>query len=167
MVIHVCSMNSFLFTDDIVSDNYHNNGKMNFVTTLMLSVLSNLIGKIISFIFVKLAKFAIYFDAIEQEVKNEKDFVNVCRKVIPLVRVKLFFFFVLEYIVFACFFYYVTIFCIVYRNNQIKWISDCITRICVSIILSFVICVIGSMIKVIGIKNQSKVLYNISIYINE
>ena len=39
--------NAFLYTDEVVSNKYHNNGKLDFIVSLTLSLLSNIINSII------------------------------------------------------------------------------------------------------------------------
>ena len=36
-----CTFNSILFSDDVISSNYHNGGNMNFALTYSLSILSH------------------------------------------------------------------------------------------------------------------------------
>ena len=48
------SMNSLLFSDSVVSQNYHSEGNMSFFTSTLLSFLSNIISLIISYLFVYL-----------------------------------------------------------------------------------------------------------------
>ena len=41
--------NALLYTDEVVSNKYHNNGELNFIVTLILSLLSNIITSIICY----------------------------------------------------------------------------------------------------------------------
>lgn len=158
-------MNSLLFSDEVVSDNYHNNGKMNFLTSLFLSVASTIIGNIISMVFVKLSTFAIYFETVHDEIKNERFFLEICRRIIPFVKKKLVVYIILDTIMLLFFLYYVSIFCIVYRNNQMKWFIDCITGVCTSIITTFIISIVAAIVRSIAIKRRSLVIYKLSQYI--
>ena len=42
-------INALLYTDDIASEKYHNNGKLNFITSIILSLSSNVVSYIIIF----------------------------------------------------------------------------------------------------------------------
>ena len=55
--------NAFLYSDDIVSEKYHNKGKLNFIISLLLSLISNIITNIICY-------FLNYSKSIEDKVED-------------------------------------------------------------------------------------------------
>ena len=128
------TMNSLLFSDDVVSQNYHSEGRMSFLTTTLLSILSNVISIIISFIFVHLSQYTIYFEAIDEETLNDESYCKICSKILKYMKMKLIFYFLLSLIFILAFWYYVTLFCIIYHNNQVNWIIDCVTGIGMSLL---------------------------------
>ena len=159
------TMNSLLFSDSVVSDNYHNNGKMNFLTSIVLSIVSSLIGNIISKIFVDLSTFSIYFETVHEEIKSERFFIEICSRIIPFVKKKLAVYIILDTVMLLFFIYYVSIFCIVYKNNQMKWFIDCLTGVCTSIIITFILSILAAIVRSIAIKRRSLVIYKLSQYI--
>ena len=44
------TMNCLLYSDDVVSEKYNNNGELSMITSLSLSIISNIISSIINFI---------------------------------------------------------------------------------------------------------------------
>ena len=82
---------------------------------------------LISFIFVHLSQYTIYFEALDQETLNDKSYCKICSKILRYMKMKLIFYFLLSLIFIVVFWYYVTLFCIIYHNNQVNWIIDCVT----------------------------------------
>ena len=54
MLLDLC-LNCFLYSDDVVSEKYHNDGKLEFATSFVLSLMSNIFSVIIVYIIAKLA----------------------------------------------------------------------------------------------------------------
>ena len=69
-------MNALLFSDDIISEKYHNKGKLNPLTTYSLSFLSNVLGYLISYIAVKLTSFTRLLELLAIEHIKEKDYIE-------------------------------------------------------------------------------------------
>ena len=161
------TMNSLLFTDDVISQNYKNGGKMSFTTSWILSFVSGLLTSIVGFAFVRLSKVAPYFEVIDKEIKDEKTYMIMCRKVMRKIRVRIVVYYVLEIIFVIAFCYYITIFCTVYHNNQMKWLMDCFMGIISDLFFTLILSITCTIIRYIGIKTQSEKLYNISQYTSD
>ena len=158
------AMNSLLFTDDVISQNYQNGGHMSFATSFILSFISRLLTSIVGFSFVRLSKFAPYFEVVDKEIKDEKNFMLMCRKILRTIRVRIIMYYVLEILFVIAFLYYITIFCIVYHNNQMKWLTDCVMGIMSDLFFTLILSIGCTIVRFIGIKTQSKNLYNIARY---
>ena len=64
------TLNCILYTEDVISEKYNNNGSIKFFTTLSLSFISNIVSSIIAFIVSKLSD---YVEILESIFKNEID----------------------------------------------------------------------------------------------
>ena len=64
------TMNAILFSDDIISQRYQNKGSLSLVTTLILTLLSNIIGFIISVIPSRLSNFSFALQYLKNENKK-------------------------------------------------------------------------------------------------
>ena len=73
-------------------------------------------------------------------------------------------YYVLEILFVIAFLYYITIFCIVYHNNQMKWLTDCVMGIMSDLFFTLILSIGCTIVRFIGIKTQSKNLYNIARY---
>ena len=76
-------------------------------------------------------------------------------------------YFILSIIFIIAFWYYVTLFCIIYHNNQVNWIIDCVTGIGMSLLYSLGIATLISTMIYISLKVHSRNLYNIANYFNK
>ena len=61
-------INAFLYTDDIVSQKYHNNGDLDFFTTLFLSLASNVASSIIMLFINSLISYREYLSSMFKEI---------------------------------------------------------------------------------------------------
>ena len=158
-------INTLLYSDDIVSQKYHNNGKLDFVVTLSLSILSNLVASFFG-------NFLNFSDGIEDildeimEIKREISYLFAVNKFMKILKVKVFFSFLIQIIFISFFFYYVVIFCIVYNHSQKSLLTNYFSSLVESLITSVIVSVIVVIIRKIGIICLSNKLYNTSKFIN-
>ena len=160
-----CTFNSILFSDDVISSNYHNGGSMNFALTYSLSILSSILGSLCSYVFVRLSSHSSYFVIIEEEIKNQIEYIKICKDILHTIKKRLYLFYILEMVLFLSFWYYITIFCIVYKCSQLKWIIDCFTGICNGILYTIIIALIATLIRSSAIYCQSKQMYYVARYL--
>ena len=158
-------INTLLYSDDIVSQKYHNNGKLDFVVTLLLSILSNIITSFI-------CNILSFSDGIEEileeiiQIKKENAYLFAVNKFMKILKVKVFLSFVIQILFISFFFYYVVIFCIVYNHSQKSLLTNYSSSLVESLITSVTISVIVAVIRKIGIICLSNKLYNTSKFIN-
>ena len=158
--------NTLLYSNEIISKKYHNNGELDFFVTLLLSLLSNIITSIISF-------YINYSNGIEERLDQIKDikkefyyYYNSIR-LIKLLKIKFIILFFSEIIIICCCFYYICIFFIVYSYCTISLIIDYITSLLESLITSLIITIIITVLRKIGLILSNKNIYNTSKYIND
>ena len=70
------TLDAFLYSDDIISKKYKNNGNLNFWTNELLSMISKLVGIIFSGIIINLTDYSIKLSLFVEEVKGNKKFYN-------------------------------------------------------------------------------------------
>ena len=63
-------MNALLYTDNIASERYHNNGKLDLFTSIFLSIISNIISSIIMYLIKQLVSYSEYFSRMVTEIKK-------------------------------------------------------------------------------------------------
>ena len=112
------TLNGLLYTEDVISEKYNNNGSIKFFTTLSLSFISNIISSIISYFLSKLIQYADFLELIIKYIPHEsKYFLNIS-KFKKLLCIKLTFFFLIENLMSLAMCYYLMIFCTVYHSTQ-------------------------------------------------
>ena len=70
-------------------------------------------------------------------------------------------FFISGIIFIIIFWYYVGVFCAVYKNTQVTLIKDSVTSFSFSLVYPFILCFIPALLRIISIKNKD----NINLYI--
>ena len=153
--------NTFLYSDEVVSNKYHNNGQLDFIVSILLTLSSNIITSII-------CKFLNFDEDVEERLENilyikrEFNYLYAVQQFIKLLTIKVSLLFIIE-IIFICFsFYYFAIFCIVYNNSQISLLINYIISLTESLITSIIISIIIAITRKIGIIYYNNKFYNVS-----
>ena len=157
--------NSLLYTDEVVSNKYHNNGELDLIVTLTLSILSNVITSIICY-------FIQYSEGIEErlgyimEIKKEEYFLKNINIFLKYLKLKFVIFLIYEIIVVSGCFYYIVIFCIVYNYSKVSLMINYLYSFLEGLITSIAISIIILVTRKIGLSCSNKMIYNVSKYIN-
>ena len=159
-------MNALLYSDDVVSQKYHNNGQLDMITSIFLSLASNIISSIIIWLIKILCKYNEYLILLVREIKNKDDFQILFQKFLKLVKIKAFFYYLISLIISAGIIYYLYIFCEIYKKSQISLFINYIIGISESLILSFGISLIICVFRFSGLNYKIKNIYRTSVYLN-
>ena len=158
--------NALLYTDEVVSNKYHNNGELDVIVTLSLSIISNIITSIICY-YIKYSK------GIEarlyqiMEIKNYTYFIKNINQFFRFLKIKFICFFISEVIIIAACYYYIVIFCIIYTNSKVSLLVNYIMSLVEGLITSLALAIIIFTSRLIGLKCLNRNFYNISKYIND
>ena len=159
--------NSTLYTDDVVSEKYHNNGKLNLLTSLFLSLTSNLVSFIFANIFQYIFLYAEYFAILTKEIKRKQNYLLVYKKLYLVLKIKATIYYLLSFLSILFMAYYLVIFCSIYKESQISLLINYIMSIVESIIISICITIIISVLRYMGLQFKNKYLYRTSIFLNK
>ena len=157
--------NALLYSDEVVSHKYHNNGELDFFVSLALSILSNIITSIIC----SSLRYSTGLDEkidLILEIKYDKHYFINIKKFYLYLKIKFIFFFIGQIIIFATCIYYIEIFCVKYYCSQISLITNYSYSFIESIIASFSFALIIAFTRKIGLCCANKYLYNTSKFIN-
>ena len=161
------TLNCLLYTDDVVSQKFNNNGSIKFLTSISLSFMSNIFASIISFIVGKLANYAEVLEFIIKDIIFKKYyFLNIINYK-KYVVIKLIAFYFVQLIVNSCMCYYLMIFCTVYHKTQGSILMNYAMGIAESMIISFGLTIIISLLRYLILINRWKYIYNASNYLFE
>ena len=158
--------NTLLYSDEVVSNKYHNKGNLEFIISIILSLLSNIITSILCF-------YINFSEIIEErleliiEIKNRKYFyiINII-KFLKYIKLKFFIHIITQLFIVPFIFYYIIIFCIVYSKSKISLINNYLISILEDIIISMIISIIITMTRKIGIVYLNRYFYNFSKYMD-
>jgi len=161
------TFNCFLYTDDVVSEKYHNNGSLEFFTCISLSLASNIISSIITYFIKKLVEYSDLLDIIIRDITLKKYyFINII-KFRKYFKIRLYSFYFIEIIMCLSMTYYITIFCIIYSKTKISIIINYIYGILESMAFSFGLAVIITIMRYLSLKYKCISIYRSSQYLND
>ena len=158
------TVNALFFYDSTMHKIYEDEGYFNFLYKIPLIIYSTVISGVISAII----KFLSLSEKNILEIKNEKKKEKINNKiseVIKCLKIKFFFFFLLDFIFLILFWYYLSSFCAVYKNTQSHLIKDTLISFGLSLLYPFVFNLIPGIfrIKALNSKNNDKeCIYKIS-----
>ena len=170
--LYLCSytmdltMNAILFSDDAISQKYNNGGEMNKATSLSLSIISSLIGKLFTWLIQKMLIYSTVFDILIKEEKVYKKYIKKIKECLRYIICKFvtYYIFLISIHLFAL--YNNTLFCGVYQGSQKNWVMDFILGIGLSLIEVGISCLVISVFRFLSLKCKWEYLYNLSVYIN-
>ena len=161
------TINSLLFSDDVISQKYYNNGQLQLITSNILSISSNIICKFILFIIGKLINYYDILENIKIEIKNQKHFYYIFIKILHLIELFIIIFYFLLFLIGLLCIYYLFIFCALYKKIQKNLFINYIIGTLWSLAFTVGICLIVTIIRKIAIKQKIKRLYLISKFIDD
>ena len=148
------AFNCFLYSDDVVSEKYHNEGRLEMLTSLSLSFASNIITSIITYFLRKLGEYSDTLDNMIRDIWLKRYYyINIIkfRKRLKI-RLSLFYFF--QFIISIIITYYITIFCNIYNNSQISIMINYIYGVLESLAISFGITLVITLLRYLSIKKN-------------
>ena len=86
-------MNALLFSDDVVSQKYHNNGILTFVTSLLLSLMSIIISNIVMWIIKLLTNYHELLKEMDKNIINKESMDFLFNKISKCIKVKILIYF--------------------------------------------------------------------------
>ena len=160
------TLNCLLYTESYISEKYKN-GSLKFLTSILLSISSNILANIISYFIDMLINFSELLELIMKNTVQKKYYFLYIIKFKKYINLKLISFYTMENILYLFMFYYLTIFCIVYSNTQISFLVNYIIGIVESLLVSLSVSLICAFLRLLGLKLKIKYFYNTSKYLLE
>ena len=161
------TINSLLFSEDIISEKYLNNGKLLMITTNMLSMSSNIISYFILLFTEKLINQHLILNQATQEIKNVKQFYRIFIRLSTCIHIKIIiFYFILLSVGLFCT-YYLFVFCAIYKQIQKNLFTNYIVSSCWSLGFTVFICLFVTITRKLSLNKKIKRLYIISKYIDD
>ncbi len=161
------TFNALMYTDDVVSQKYSNEGKLAFYTSFILSSLSNIITYIIMKFVKTFTNYSFAFEQIGMEIKDEILYYMLIKSILGIVQIRIYIYFFIELIIANICGYYIYIFCNIYKKSQFSMILNYLIGLGESLLISLGITIIVTILRIIALKSKSKRTYYSSRYLSE
>ena len=161
------TFNALLFSDDIISQKYYNNGELLFITSQILSISSNVISCFLVYITSYLINYYPVFETATLEAKIPNKFYKIFINIFWFINLKISFFFIniLSSGLFCS--YYLFIFCSIFKKIQKNLFMNYLIGTLWSLIYKVGFSLLTTILRKIAICGKYKKLYFISKYIDE
>ena len=160
-------MNCLLYNDYAVSQKYHCNGNLQFITSFIISLLSNIFSFILLYFINYLANFSDIIEMIIKKIKSIKVYLSLLIKVLKRMEIKFYSLLVLEIILGLFMVYYLFVFSVIYSKSIYSFLLNYLYSQIESLFYSACVSIIISLLRRLSLLYNSKRLYIISIYIND
>ena len=161
------TINGFFFSDDTMHKLYIDEGAYNILFQIPQILFSSIISVVFNFLLKKLS----LTEKNILEIKQEKDNIKKMEKIKSIkkcLRIKFFLYFSLSIILMLFFWYFISCFCLVYKNTQIVLIKDTLISYALSMVYPFGLNLLPGIFRIPALrakKRDKKYLYKISQYI--
>ena len=159
-------MNALLYTDDVVSEKYHNNGQLDYLTSLFLSLASNIIFSFIMNFIKKLDSYEEYLSVLVKDIGKEYEYILIFKKLFLVLKIKVFFFYIISFILSIFFSLYLIIFCQIYKKSQVSLIENYAMGFIESLVYSVGVSLIICILRYIGLRLRLIHIYRTSVYLD-
>ena len=171
------ALNAIFYTDKKIYEKYKS-GKnaitFAFTNFILIILLSFLIGFVLLTFLMNLNnstnEIRRLFRGEEEKIKKDSKYkVNLQRKkeilveikkIITKFKIKVIIYYIIEFLIMSFYWYYVTIFCYIYKKTQISWIIVSIISIIIRIIFDLIINFIFAVLYNLSISSKCKCLFN-------
>ena len=149
-------LNALFYTDEYISDAYHNNGVLDFFSGLPKSIYSFIATLLITNLLRMLSNSKSEFITLIRERSKEKDYLILIDAKLKKLKIKLIFYFIIIFIIGILFLYYVSSFCAVYRFSQKYLFYGCLQSFAMDFVIAFFTCLILALLRFIAIRKRIK-----------
>jgi len=137
-------LNALFYTDDYISDAYHNNGVLDFVSGLPKSIYSFIATLVTTNLLRMLSSSRSELIKVIRHFCKNNNYIYLIKAKLKKLRIK------------------ITAFCAVYIYSQKYWFIGCIESFAIDSIVSIVLCLFVAFLRYIAIKKRIKCLYILS-----
>ena len=159
-------LNSLFYTDEYISNAYHNGGALDFFSGLPKSIYSFLATLICTSLLGMLSNDK---NELVDTIRNRTckiDYIIQVNMRIAKLRKKLIMYYIFLFIFGIIFLYYACSFCAVYKNSQKYWLIGCFESFVIDSLSSIGICIFLALFRYISLKKKIKFLYVLTKLIN-
>ena len=161
------TLNAILFSDDVISQKYYNNGSLLFITSNILSITSNIFSSFFASIMKFLVNYNEVLEAAKQETNSELLFNKIFIKIYKLISCKIRIFYIFVFISGLGCVYYLLLFCAIFKRIQKNLFINYIIGTLWSFGYKILFSILSTVMRKIALLRKYRRLYIISKFINE
>ena len=162
--------NGIFFTEEYVSNRYTSNKKLDllyiFTNEIKKSIYSSILGLALSKIIMLVTSVNGHFMKILRDKEDRNKSITLC-KLIKSYKKKLLILLIIIVLLDIVFWYFISIFCTIFNNNQRTWIESSFISIGIYFILTLFFCFLGTILRYLGLRNESSTVFKASSIILE
>ena len=157
-------VNALFYNDETMHKIYQSKGEFDFEAQIPIIIYSTLITMVLN---TPLNILSLSNDAII-DFKQEKSKINIMKKAKDLenkLSIKFIIYFIISFLFLSFFWYYISMFCVIYKNTQIHLLKDTLLSFGLSLILPFLYNLLPGIFRtaaLYGRKDKREYLYNFS-----
>ena len=155
-------LNALFYTDEYISDAYHNDGVLDFISGLPKAIYSFIATLITTNLLRMLSNSKDELVKLIRDRRKNKNYIYLINIKLRKLRNKLIIYFILVFLLDLFFLYYVSVFCSVYRNSQKYWFIGCLGSFGMDSLVAIIICIFLSIFRLIAIKGHIKCLFQLT-----
>ena len=158
------TVNGLFFTDDTMHDIYESKGEFDFLNQLPIIIYSTLISMILN---TPLNFLALTNDAIIgfKDINIKNNIKNKAKKLKKILALKFILYYIISCLFYLFFWYYISLFGIIYKNTQMHLLKDTLMSFGLSLLIPFGIYLFPVLFRIPALstlKNKRECLYNFS-----
>ena len=158
-------LNALFYTDEYISQTYHNNGVLDFFSSLPKSIYSFIVSIIVVNLLKMLSSSKKQLIKIINERKDKIEYLERTDAELKKLRKKLILYFIAVFILGIFFLYYVSAFCAVYSNSQKYWFFGCLESLAMDFSTPFLISIVLTTLRYLSLRKHIKCLYSVSSFL--
>ena len=155
-------LNAFFYTEEYISDAYHNDGILDFFSGLPKSIYSLIATMIITNLLNILSNSKSDLMYIIRQKSKNKNYIHLVNRKLKQLRNKLIIYFILVFLLGTMFLYYICSFCSVYHYSQKYWFIGCLESFGIDSLMAIIICLFLALFRYLAIKKHLKCVYIIA-----
>ena len=159
-------LNALFYTDEYISDAYHNDGVLDFFSGLPKSIYSFFATLITTNLLRMLSSSKNELMRVIKRNGRFQNYTDIINIKLAKLRKKLIVYFICVFLLESFFLYYVTVFCAVYRYSQKYWFIGCLESFAMDSFVALIICIFLALFRYISIISHIKCFYIVANIIN-
>ena len=158
------TVNALFYNDDTMHKIYESKGQFDLETQIPIIVYSSIISYILNW--------PLNFLALSNDIiinfKQDNTKINItykAKKLVKILTIKFTLYFIISFLFLLFFWYYISMFGVIYRNTQFHLLKDILMSLGLSLLIPFVIYLIPGIFRIPALshkKNKRVCLYNFS-----